>query len=144
MAQVTLVGERQATVGREFVYRGPQPGCREGKVKGACLNQRVGRRYRVLRVRDVTHVCLLNEEQARVVEVGEAPPALSLPVRAAVEGSIVAYDGVVCAHAACPNFRLCHPVGIEPGMRLRVESVGPELECPLGYGLAQARTTHAD
>jgi len=142
VTQVTLVGEGQAALGREFVYRGPQPPCRECKVKAACLNQDLGRRYRIARVRDVAHPCLLNEERARVVEVELAPPDCSLPSRAAVEGSIVAYEGVVCANGACPNFRLCHPVGIDAGMRVRVEAVREELECPLGYELRRARVAY--
>lgn len=144
MAQVTLVGERQAAAGREFVYRGPQPECRECRVKAACLNQDVGRRYRIVRVRDVLHPCLLNEERARVVEVEPVAPACSLPARANVEGSIVTYERIACANAACPNFRLCHPIGIDPGMRLRIEGSGDELDCPLGYELASARVAYAE
>ena len=144
MAQVTLVGERQATAGREFVYRGPQPACRDCRVKAACLNQEVGHRYRIVRTRDVLHPCPLNEERVRVVEVEAASPACSLPARANVEGSLVTYEGVVCGHAACPNFRLCHPVGIEPGTRLRVVAPGRELACPLGYELAAVQVAYAD
>ena len=144
MAQVTLVGERQTALDREFVYGGPSPECRECRVKAACLNQEVGRRYRIVRVRDVVHPCPLNEERARVVEVELSPPDCSLPVRAAIEGSIVTYDGLVCANAACPNFRLCHPVGIARGTRLRVVSTGPELDCPLGYEIVPAQVAYAD
>src|SRR6266508_4362580 len=39
VVQITLVGERQADVGHEFVYRGPQPECKPCKVRAACLNQ---------------------------------------------------------------------------------------------------------
>ncbi len=143
MAQITLVGERQAVVGHEFVYVGPQPECRECRVKAACLNQEPGRRYRVTQVRDVSHPCLLNEERARVVEVEPAPPACSLPIRGAVEGALVGYEPLVCANAACPNYRLCHPVGIGRGTRLRILEVGAELECPLGYAIAQARVAYS-
>lgn len=142
MAQVTLVGERQAVVGHEFVYRGPQPECRDCKVKTVCLNQEVGVRYRITAVRDVAHPCLLNEERARAVEVETAPPALSLPVRIAVEGAVVAYEPLVCANAACPNYRVCHPVGIEPGRKLRILGTGPDLACPLGYEIAPARVAY--
>lgn len=144
MAQITLVGERQAIVGHEFVYRGPQPECRECKVKAACLNQDLGRRYRITRVRDVRHPCLLNEEHARVVEVEPAPPDISLPVRLAVEGAILGYEPLICANNACPNYRLCHPVGIDPGMRLRILEVGHELDCPLGYEIASTRIAYPD
>ncbi len=144
MVHITLVGERQASVGHEFVYRGPQPECRACKVKSACLNQELGRRYRVTRARDVSHPCLLNEERARVVEVEPAPPECSLPVRASIEGTLVTYEGLVCANAACPNYRLCHPVGIERRARLRILNVGPELDCPLGYEIASVRVAYAD
>ncbi len=143
MVHVTLVGEGQAAAGREFVYRGPQPECRECKVKAACLNQEPGVRYRILAVRDVTHPCLLNEERARVVEVEPAPPECSVPARAAVEGAVLAYERLVCANAACVNFRTCHPVGIESGTRLTLLEVGRELTCPLGYVIARARVGYA-
>jgi len=144
VVQVTLVGERQAEVGHEFVYRGPQPECGPCRVRAACLNQDLGRRYRVLRVRGVTHPCLLNEEHARVVEVEASPPPVSLPARAAVEGARVSYERIVCGNAACPNFRTCHPIGIEPGMKVKVLEVGPELDCPIGYALSSATVTYAD
>jgi len=141
--QITLVGERQAVAGHEFVYRGPQPECRECRVRSACLNQEIGRRYRVSAVRDVSHPCLLNEERARVVEVEPAPPECSLPSRGAVEGALVAYEPLACANGACPNYRLCHPVGIERGTRLRILAIGGELTCPLGYEIAPARVAYS-
>lgn len=144
MAQITLVGERQAIAGHEFVYRGPQPECRECRVKAACLNQEMGRRYRVLHVRNVAHPCLLNEERAKVVEVEAAPPACSLPARGAVEGAVIGYVPLVCANAACPNYRLCHPIGIDRGTRLRILEVGGELECPLGYEIASTRVAYSE
>ncbi len=144
MVQITLVGERQARVGHEFIYRGPQPECGPCRVRAACLNQDLGRRYRVSRVRDVAHPCLLNEERVRVVEVEAVPPGCSLPNRTAVEGAVVAYERIVCANAACPNYRTCHPTGIEPGTRIRVVEAGPELECPLGYALVSATVAYAD
>src|SRR6059058_4708245 len=144
VVEITLVGERQAQVGHEFVYRGPQPECRPCKVRAACLNQALGQRYRIKRVRDVTHPCLLNEERARVVEVELAPPEASLPSRAAIEGAVLSYEKIVCSNAACPNFRLCHPLGIEPGMRVRVQGVGAELDCPLGYSLVSATVAYGD
>ncbi len=144
VVQITLVGERQAQVGHEFVYRGPQPECGPCRVRGACLNQDLGRQYRVVRVRDVAHPCFLNEERVRVVEVETMPPPVSLRAAAAVEGALVAYEKIVCANAACPNYRTCHPIGIEPGMKLKVVDVGKELDCPIGYRLSSASVAYAD
>src|SRR5206468_875423 len=83
--------------------RGPRPDCRPCKARAACLNQALGQRDRIKRVRDVTHPCLLNEERARVVEVELAPPEASLPSRAAIEGAVLSYEKIVCSNAACPN-----------------------------------------
>ena len=113
-------------------------------MKAACLNQDVGRRYRITHVREVSHPCLLNEERVRVVEVEAAPPECSLPVQVAVEGAIVGYEPPVCANAACANFRVCHPVGVDAGQRVRVGRVGPELECPLGYAIVPVRVTYSE
>ena len=142
--RITLVGEGPAVAGHEFVYRGPQPECRPCKVKAACLNQEMGRRYRITKVRDVRHECLLNEGHARVVEVESAPPEYSIASRTAVEGAVLAYEKIVCANAACPNYRTCHPIGIEPGMRVRVLEVGPMLDCPLGYSIVSAKVAYGD
>ena len=144
VVQITLVGERQAHVGHEFVYRGPQPECKPCKVRSACLNQDLGRRYRITRVRDVSHPCLLNEERARVVEVEPIAPDCSLSARAGIEGAVLVYEKIVCSNGACPNFRLCHPVGVEPGTRIRVLEVGRELDCPLGYSLVSAKVSYGN
>src|SRR3989442_15897614 len=65
VVQITLVGERQARPGHEFIYRGPQPECGPCKVRGACLNQDLGRRYPSTRAGGVAHPCLLNEDRTR-------------------------------------------------------------------------------
>src|SRR3989442_10277004 len=68
----------------------------------------------------------------------------SVSARAGVEGAVLAYEKIVCSNGACPNFRLCHPVGVEPGTRIRVLEVGQELECPLGYSLVSAKVGYGN
>src|SRR5207247_9010551 len=102
------------------------------------------RRYRTTRFQVLSHVGLRNEERARVVEVEPSPPDCSLSARVGVEGAGLAYEKIVCSNGACPNFRLCHPVGVEPGMRIRVVELGPELECPLGYSLVSAKVSYGN
>src|SRR5207245_8998974 len=90
--QITLIGERQARPGHEFIYRGPQPECGPCKVRGACLNQDLGRRYRITRVRDVADPCFLKEEHGRVVEVDLVETACSQSGLHGVEGSVFVYE----------------------------------------------------
>jgi len=133
MSLVTLLQEGQDRPGHEFIYRGPSPECKECKVKAVCLNQEVGKRYRVMRLRDVLHPCPLSGFRARVVEVEPVAPAFSIHIRRAVEGSVVEYQGLDCNRTDCPNYRICHPMGVEIGMKVKVVKVGQELRCPLGY-----------
>lgn len=55
MAVVTLTGERLAKEGAEFVFLGPQPGCKDCKLKGPCLHLVVGQRYLIQGVRPIPH-----------------------------------------------------------------------------------------
>src|SRR5256885_7216331 len=54
--------------------------------------------FRSTRVRDVSHLCLLNEERARVVEVEPIAPDCSVSARAGVEGAVLAYEKIVCSN----------------------------------------------
>src|SRR2546422_1022660 len=108
------------------------------------MRQDLVHRYRTARVRDVAHQCLLNEERSRVVEVEPIPPDCCLSSRVGVAGAVLAYEKIVRPNGACPNFPLCHPVGVEPGMRIRVVELGAELECPLGYSLVSAKVSYGN
>jgi uncharacterized protein (UPF0179 family) len=72
------------------------------------------------------------------------PPECSVTERTAIEGAVLAYERIVCANAACPNYRTCHPLGLEPGMRVRILKVGAELDCPLGYSLVSTKVAYND
>lgn len=132
MVLVTVVGERQCKKGFEFVFGGPLAECRECKVRNVCFHLEPNRLYRVTEVRDVHHECKVHEEGVRVVEVEKLPTKSALPVKAAVEGSMITYEETDCLIVGCPNYRLCKPVGAAEGMRFRISSVGPEIDCRRG------------
>ncbi len=139
MKQVTLIGDRIAREGDAFVFVGPQPECRECRLKSACLQLDRGRLYEVVKVRDIHHEdeCRYHENGVRVVEVRPALVSATLKSRLAMEGSIVEYARPVCANHECENFRLCHPPGLEGPTRVKVTKVSHTLSCPLGYDLTR-------
>lgn len=145
MAQVTLIGNRIATPGQPFVFRGPGRECRECGLKTACLQLEAGRLYRVVKARDVHHEdgCVYHEEGVRVVEVELSPVAASLRRPLAMEGSLIDYARPVCSNHECQHYDLCHPTGLEGPDRVKVERVGERLECPLGYDLQAAEVSYA-
>lgn len=133
MAQVTLLHAPQAKAGNHYVYRGPMPECQECRVKGACLNQEVGRRYRVTAVRSVRHPCPLTADLVAAIEAEPAAPPMSWWSRAAIAGSSLTYEPLDCDRHDCVNFATCHPQGIARGDRVRIVEFGARLTCPLGY-----------
>jgi uncharacterized protein (UPF0179 family) len=137
VAQVTLLHAPQARTGAEFVYHGPMPECEGCRVRGACLNQEVGTRYRVTAVREIRHPCPLTQDAVAAVEVEPFPPRMSWWSKSALTGSTVSYAPLDCDRVDCVNYATCHPLGVAPGRRIRIEANGRRLECPLGYDLSE-------
>ena len=121
MVVITLIGEHLAKAGEEFVYRGPLTECRDCKLKGVCFNLDAGGMYRIKNVREVKHECRIHEEGVRVVEVEKVPVKCALLQKYAMEGSTITFETVKCHTLGCPNYRTCHPVGLERNMKFRVD-----------------------
>ena len=73
MPLVTLIGEKLAREDAEFCYIGPNNECRNCKLKTVCFNLKLGRHYKITKVRDKRHVCNVHEGTAVVVELQELP-----------------------------------------------------------------------
>jgi uncharacterized protein len=137
MVIITLIGERQAKEGRKFVYRGPQTECRECKLKAVCFNLDTGGLYRIKVKRDVHHECKIHEDGVRVVEVERMPRRVSVSKKAAVEGSTVTVEEIRCRTLGCEKYRLCHPIGLDKGMKGKITKVCEDLVCPEGMKLVE-------
>jgi len=115
---VTLIGTELAKEGEEFIFLGASNKCEECKLKNACTNLEVDRRYRVEKVRDeMKHDCYIHEDGVCVVEVTEAP------ITAAVEGAYTFKNSKIvfappnCKEYDCELFDSCHPAGLREGDR---------------------------
>jgi uncharacterized protein (UPF0179 family) len=71
MPLVTLIGEKLANEGAEFLYLGPNNGCRNCKLKTVCFNLKTGKKYKITKIRDKRHNCNIHDENVQVVEVQE-------------------------------------------------------------------------
>ena len=78
MALVTLIGEKLARAGDEFIYIGPNNECRNCKLKTVCFNLQQGRFYKITKVRDKQHTCVVHEGNVVVVEVNAIPILASI------------------------------------------------------------------
>lgn len=123
MSQVTLVGERLATVGTEFVYDGEADACEGCPYRGQCLNLVEGRRYRVSSIRDSgTLDCAVHDTGVTAVEVEAAPILANVDANTAYAGSKVRLEGH-CPYTDCPSHEYCEPAGASFDESYRIAAV---------------------
>ena len=138
MSKVTLIGERLAETGAEFVYGGESEACAGCPYRGQCLNLTEGRRYRVTGIRDSgTLECAVHASGVTAVEVEPAPVLANVSSNAAYAGSKVALEGP-CPYTECPSHEFCEPAGADVDDEHRIaEVVGdpPHEHCMLDRDL---------
>jgi len=133
MTFVTLIGEKLAKEGNEFVYFGITKQCRGCKLKMVCSNLKEGRKYRITKVREnAHHNCGLYEGGVVAVEI-EKLPIITTISKESAEGTKVTYKEVDCDNISCENYRLCHP-GVKE-TKYNIIEVIEDVKCPLGYEL---------
>jgi uncharacterized protein (UPF0179 family) len=123
MATVTLVGQRLAEEGSEFVYLGESSLCEGCPYREQCLNLEPDVRYRVTGVRDSgTLECAVHDTGVTAVEVEPAPVRANVDASGAYAGSTVSLEGP-CPHTDCPSHEYCEPAGAAFGERHRISEV---------------------
>jgi uncharacterized protein (UPF0179 family) len=121
---VTLIGAKLANVGDEFIFLGVSRKCEECKLKKACTNLEVGRRYRIEHVRDeIKHDCSIHEAGVRVIEVIEPEIRVAIDAKYAFKGSKIVFEPVDCEITDYDLFDLCHPLGLKEGDKCTIIDV---------------------
>jgi uncharacterized protein (UPF0179 family) len=121
----------------EFTYIGPINECRSCKLKTVCFNLKIGRTYKITKVRDKKHNCNVHEGKAVVVEVQELPIIASIDKKLS-EGSITKIEPKECKMINCDNYDICHSNSIQSGKKYRIVKIYESLNCPLDYDLKRA------
>lgn len=131
MPLVTLIGERLAEKGKEFVYIGPNNECKNCKLKTVCFNLKPGKKYKITNIRDKKHICNVHEGTAAVIEVQEQPIITSIDKKND-EKSNSKIEKNNCGSIGCMHYEICN-VNIEKGKKYKIIKVFEEIECPMGY-----------
>lgn len=135
MVLITLISEISAKEDFEFYYTGPMDGCRECKLKSVCLNLEKGSRYRISAIREQTHDCIETEDKVKVVEVEKVATPAALQKKNVIEGGMITFQEIDCDMPCCANWFRCHPPSEIAGIKLKVESVEGDTECPYGENM---------
>ena len=120
--KVTLVGTVLAKQGIEFIYEGEVAGCDTCKIKKACNNLQVGRKYRIVSVRTTHHDCPVHLNGATAVEVTDAPVSALINADMAIINSKVKIE-FSCNKSDCRSFPLCRPDGLVAGEKYIVTDI---------------------
>lgn len=124
MPEVTLIGNRLATEGEEFVFHGEASACAGCPYRDQCLNLVEGRKYRVVEVRENAPLleCGVHDEGVVAVEVEAAPVTANVPNERAYAGNKTSLAGP-CPHVRCPSHPYCVPTGLDFDEERRVRTV---------------------
>jgi uncharacterized protein (UPF0179 family) len=124
MSNVTLIGDRLATPGAEFVYEGESSACEGCPYRQQCLNLTEGVRYEVTSVREHGQLldCAVHDTGVRAVEVEPASMTVNVASKGAYAGSKVQLPGP-CPHTECPSHEYCVPAGAEFDTEYRIDDV---------------------
>jgi uncharacterized protein len=120
--KVTLVGTVLAKQGTEFIYEGETAECETCKVKKACNNLIIGRKYRIVSVRSTHHECVIHLNGATAVEVMEAPITVLINADMAIVNSKIKID-LSCNKSDCRSYSLCRPDGVMDGEKYVVTDI---------------------
>ncbi|WP_144903772.1 UPF0179 family protein [Halobellus captivus] len=125
MTQVTLIGDRLASSGTEFVYEGASTACEGCPYRQQCLNLSEGVRYEVTDVRENGQLldCAVHDTGVRAVEVEPASITANVASKGAYAGSKVSLPGP-CPHTECPSHEYCVPEGADFETEYRIDDVG--------------------
>ncbi|WP_461862770.1 UPF0179 family protein [Thermococcus sp.] len=125
---ITLVGEKLAKPGVEFIYYGPAEACKTCRLARVCIgNFEPGRRYKVVRVRNMEHSCPLHEGKMRVVEVVEPAIEIALDPRVVIVGSKIKLSFAPCTDPKKED--VFRPEGLFEGDTVKILEVVGEVEC---------------
>ena len=136
MPLVTLIGEKLANEGNEFIYIGPNNECRNCKLKTVCFNLKPGRRYKITNVRDKRHNCNVHEGTTAVIEVQELPILTAIDKELS-EGSKVKIENRECKSIGCVNYELCSVI-LQKDKNYKITKIYEGIDCPIGYKLQKA------
>jgi uncharacterized protein (UPF0179 family) len=137
MPLVTLIGEKLAKEGNVVIFFGVTMGCKDCRIKSACLNLDEGSRYVIKSVRENNHECKIHEGCVRVVEIEKVPVAVALSQKNVVEGAVVTFDPIDCRNIGCIHYRKCRPTGLKKGTKGKVVKLGGGLACLKGRNLVE-------
>jgi hypothetical protein len=125
---ITLVGEKLAKPGVEFIYYGPADPCKTCRLARVCVgNLEPGRRYKVVRVRNIEHSCPLHEGKVRVVEVVEPSIEVAIEPRLAIVGSKIKLSFAECDDPEKMN--IIKPEGLYEGDTVKILEIVGDLKC---------------
>ncbi len=130
--KITIVGRKQAREGFTFIHRGEVEECAECRFRRVCIaNLEENRVYEVADLRERQIPCPIHENGAQVVEVRESAVKMAIPMKQGFEGAVFTFQPRECEDHNCDHYDVCHPMGLEPGDRCKIDEIAGRIECPL-------------
>ena len=137
MKKISLIGLDLAREGLEFTFTSPLQICSECRVRNVCFSLEPGRAYKITKVREKEHPCIVfRGDKVKTIEVEEADETMNLKYGLSLqEGSTVTAKSINCDYLTCPNIEGCNILNGKEGRKATITSIGEKLDCPKGYDM---------
>lgn len=141
MPLVTLIGEKLAKEGNEFVYLRANNDCRSCKLKTVCFNLKPGRRYQITKIRNKRHSCNVHDGNTAVVEVMEMPITAIIDKKISEEYT-TKIEKKECGNIGCIHYELCNNIALQKNKNYKITKIYNDIvDCPIGHDLQRAELT---
>ncbi|HEU13150.1 MAG TPA: UPF0179 family protein [Euryarchaeota archaeon] len=135
---IALVGKRMAKKDFVFQYLGGIQECRDCPLRNICFMLSPGKYYRITNVRDKEHQCKIHDlNKVVTVEVEELPVPITVEKKMAIEGSTININNRPCSNIYCKYYELCNHLWLKENMKVKIESVDEQIQCPDGRDLVK-------
>lgn len=134
MVLITLIGEKLAVEGMEFMYLGSNSECKNCKLKTVCFNLKPGRNYTITNIRDKKHNCNVHEGNAVIVEVSELP-FIATVTKKLSEGTKTTVERQECKNIGCSFFEICTTSALQKDKTYVIKKTFGKIECPADHEL---------
>lgn len=136
---VTLVAKNAAYIGYKFIFR-DHAKCRQCNHFNVCCKLEAGRIYEVIKIikSNSKLSCLVTDEEMQPVEVRLGIIRTCIRAGAPFDTDVIVHwHRIDCENLGCRYRKLCFPMGLEDGDKIRIKDIHGKIGCPLNINLLE-------
>ncbi len=136
---LTLIEKNIAAVGYKFTHLGGMKVCENCNLNKVCVDSLESNiSYVVTEVRNIEHLCLIDNQVMLVCNVEETSNIISVENQKFLENIVVKRAPIHCDEILCKNYEYCIHPNYQKESKIKVLELKGKIHCPLNLELVLA------